>query len=114
MRQCHYALAVFLCASLPLGARHDTSRMGQSPAVRSRYMQRSWSFVPERNAAQFVLAVFDDWDSLQAVLVELETDAAVRDLARAAKRWTPRSARHATSARCADPCVRQPRGSLVS
>ena len=41
-------------------------------------MPRSWNFVPKRNAVQCVLAVFDDWEALQAVLVDMEADATMR------------------------------------
>jgi hypothetical protein len=41
-------------------------------------MPRSWSFVPERNAVQFVLAIFDDWEALCAVLVDMDADATMR------------------------------------
>ena len=41
-------------------------------------MQRSWGLPPERDAAQFVVAVFDDWEALHAVLVDMEADATVR------------------------------------
>ena len=41
-------------------------------------MQKSWGLVPQRNTAQFVLAVFDDWEALHAVLVDMEADATKR------------------------------------
>jgi hypothetical protein len=41
-------------------------------------MQRSWGLVPESNAAQFVVAVFDDWEALHAVLVDMQADATMR------------------------------------
>ena len=41
-------------------------------------MRRSWGLVRERDAAQFVVAVFDDWEALRAVLVDIEADATSR------------------------------------
>jgi len=35
-------------------------------------MQGAWGIEAERHGAQFVVAVFDDWETLHAVLVELE------------------------------------------
>jgi hypothetical protein len=41
-------------------------------------MPRSWGLVPERDTTQFVVAVFDDWEALHAVLVDMEADATMR------------------------------------
>ena len=38
-------------------------------------MQKARDIRAERTGAQFVVAVFDDWDALHAVLVDLEADA---------------------------------------
>ena len=41
-------------------------------------MQRTWGLVPQKDTAQFVVAVFDDWEALHAVLVDMQADATVR------------------------------------
>lgn len=41
-------------------------------------MQGAWGIEAERHGAQFVVAVFDDWETLHAVLVELEADSTMR------------------------------------
>ena len=38
-------------------------------------MQKAGDIGTERTGSQFVVAVFDDWDALHAVLVDLEADA---------------------------------------
>jgi hypothetical protein len=38
-------------------------------------MQKARDIRAEKTGPQFVVAVFDDWDALHAVLVDLEADA---------------------------------------
>lgn len=41
-------------------------------------MQKARDIGAERTGPQFVVAVFDDWDTLHTVLVDLEADATIR------------------------------------
>jgi len=41
-------------------------------------MQLAWGTGAERGGAQFVVAVFDDWEALHAVLLDMEADATAR------------------------------------
>src|SRR6516164_9083837 len=41
-------------------------------------MQQTWGIEAEKHGAQFVVAIFDDWEALHAVLVDLEARATLR------------------------------------